>query len=274
MAVNFNGDGDYLNCGTGVSCPSVITISAWVAWGGKQNYNTIIAKRNSWGSDEWQVWTGTSGSGNAGKIAMGYSGGFWYTNYVFTQDEITHVVAIIRDDDGVDELWINGAQQGIATIAKIGSATTAVVNVGANQNGNESWDGYINEVAVWDIALTAGEISLLFNSKLKRMPLQIQPANLKLYLPMDDHPEGAGINTAVFRDLSGNGNDGTGVDADGDSTIESETVLSYPQDIGYVDAIAAVTTKIKKVSGVAYANIKKIAGVAIDKVKKVSGVEN
>ena len=61
------------------------------------------------------------------------------------------------------------------------------------------------------------------------MPLQIQPANLKIYLPLDDHPEGTGtINTLTFVDRSSNTNDGTGVDADNDSDIVAEEVLSYP----------------------------------------------
>lgn len=95
-----------------------------------------------------------------------------------------------------------------------------------------STDGQITEVAWWkDVALTQDEISLLASS-IKRMPLQIQPANLKLYLPLDDHTSGTGINGKTYNDMSGNGNDGTGVDADADSTNVGEEILNYPPAIG------------------------------------------
>jgi len=92
-------------------------------------------------------------------------------------------------------------------------------------------DDLIEEIAIWNTKLSDDEVALLYSSKLKRMPLQIQPANLKLYLPLDDHTAGTALNTTVFKDLSGNGNDGTGTDADADSSTTAE-VLNYPPAIG------------------------------------------
>ena len=72
------------------------------------------------------------------------------------------------------------------------------------------------------------QINLLAKCKVKRMPLQIRPANLQGYWALDDLADGAGINGQSFQDMSGNGNTGQGVDADEDSIAKAEEVLSYP----------------------------------------------
>jgi hypothetical protein len=85
-------------------------------------------------------------------------------------------------------------------------------------------------VAVWNVALTSTELSLLFNSKIKGMPLQIRPSNLVLYHSMDEGFIGASADTDTLQDLSGNNNDGNpdnGANNTGMSWV-GETILSYP----------------------------------------------
>ena len=80
-----------------------------------------------------------------------------------------------------------------------------------------------------DSTMTDPEIEALAFSRVKRMPLQIRTSELFLYLPLDDYPEGHGtLASTTWKDLSGNGNDGSGTDADGDSDVVAESVLSYP----------------------------------------------
>lgn len=132
-------------------------------------------------------------------------------------------------------LFLNGGSEGTDTTS---SGTrkdngTADLYIGNwVYNNAQDHDGPIREVAMWSVVLSASERSLIENSKLRGMPLQVQPSNLIFYLPLDDHPNQAGINNLVFKDLSGNGNNGTGVDANGDSAVIGETVLSYPPKIG------------------------------------------
>lgn len=86
----------------------------------------------------------------------------------------------------------------------------------------------IGEAAAWGTNLSLADIALL-QSKIKGIPLQIQPANLKGYWPLDDLPEGGNLAGATFVDRSGNGNNGTGSDADASGGQgRAETVLSYP----------------------------------------------
>ena len=91
------------------------------------------------------------------------------------------------------------------------------------------FDGRLYEMAVWNSILTETEANLYCNSYLKRIALQIDPDNLVGYWPLDDYPEGHGtLASTTWKDLSGNGNDGTGVDADNDSDTVAESVLTYP----------------------------------------------
>ena len=65
-------------------------------------------------------------------------------------------------------------------------------------------------MAIWRAVLTPTEIALLAKSRVKGIPLQIQPSNLKAYWPLDEFADGATASGAgSIKDLSGNGNHGT-----------------------------------------------------------------
>lgn len=90
----------------------------------------------------------------------------------------------------------------------------------------------VSEYSVWTKKLSANEIANLANPNLRRKPLETQPSSLKVYLPLDDRPIGeSGLGGDTFADMSGNGNDGTGVDADNDSTVVGGEPLSYPPGV-------------------------------------------
>lgn len=84
--------------------------------------------------------------------------------------------------------------------------------------------GYIEDFAQWNVELNAAEIFLLAKSFKKRMPLQIQPANLMLYLPFDDKNIGVAYGASEARDLSGNNRHGSSVGG----PTGAEGILSYP----------------------------------------------
>lgn len=93
---------------------------------------------------------------------------------------------------------------------------------------NRCFDGVINEVAFWHSYLTASEIERL-QSHVKRIPLQVNPANLAAYWPLDDDHGDTASHNKVFLDLSGN-HDHIRADWGGNASgtqAQSETVLSY-----------------------------------------------
>jgi hypothetical protein len=145
-------------------------------------------------------------------------GNGWH-NYVCTYDGTTVTT------------YVDGAATG-NTLSNTGSLTgTGSTTIGA-YFGSDSfvWNGIVNEFAVWNTALTASEVALLYNSKVKRIPLQIQPTKLQAYLPLDAVSDGASADAVVFKDLTGNGYDGTGVDGANNTglTGTAEVNLTYP----------------------------------------------
>lgn len=73
---------------------------------------------------------------------------------------------------------------------------TAPLRMGTEDTGRR-WTGYYSEVAVWSSILTAGELDLLYRSKVKRMALQISPSTLMVYLPLDGVPLGIAASTLI-----------------------------------------------------------------------------
>jgi len=138
-----------------------------------------------------------------------------------------------RYNGSVIDVCLNGTWS--STVAQTGNMRDSGHNVLTNVY--QRYAAHINsEFAIWNTNLTDGEVAQLMNAKLRYLPLQIKKANLKGYWPLDDHPQGTFINAKTFNDISGNGNHGTGVDANDNSTCIAESILSYPQDICYVDA--------------------------------------
>jgi len=152
-----------------------------------------------------------------------YHIGFTYTRTSVANDPKFYI-------DGVSVTVTEDKHSG-----KAGSADAdADFNIGkrgkAGSLDDDYFDGQITEVAYWNIIISDDEMALLGKSRMKQIPLQIQPANLKLYLPMDDEPDGTSADGDTFMDLSGNGNNGTGDDGANNTglTAKAEEVLSYP----------------------------------------------
>jgi len=90
---------------------------------------------------------------------------------------------------------------------------------------DQEFDGMIEDLAYWNKELSIAQILLLAKSYKKRIPLQIQPANLMLYLPFDEANIGAAYGTAY--DWSGNGRNAT----PSGPPIGAKGILSYPSKI-------------------------------------------
>lgn len=136
------------------------------------------------------------------------------------------------------KLYVNGVEDpnspnNTAAGAIVNPALDCFVGAISATASNSVADGKITEFALWTETLTATEVKLLASSRLKGIPLQIQPSALKLYLPMDDQETGTAANGDTVRDLSGNGNNGAGNDGANNAglTWTQETVLSYPSRI-------------------------------------------
>jgi hypothetical protein len=95
--------------------------------------------------------------------------------------------------------------------------------------GTVEFSGLFNDFSVWKTDLSDAEINQLYNSRIKYLPLQIKAVNLMAYWPMDDGANGTSADGDTVRDLSGNGNNGTGDDGANNTglTWQAEGILSY-----------------------------------------------
>ena len=92
------------------------------------------------------------------------------------------------------------------------------------------YKGVVSEWYLYSAALTSTEVTMIANSKVKGIGLQIQPSSLKAYYPLDDQPDGASGDGDTFLDRSGLGHNATGNDGANNTglTAKAEEVLSYP----------------------------------------------
>lgn len=122
-------------------------------------------------------------------------------------------------------------------------------------------DAEINEIAVWSTILTSREISQLALSRVKRMPYQIQPSSLELYLPTDnsltsgaafDHSAESGIalywdmdtDESPIQDQSANNNDGTLKGAGEPNFVNTDTIYDGAYTFDGVDDYVTVASDL------------------------------
>jgi hypothetical protein len=143
-------------------------------------------------------------------------GNDWDTGYSLPENEMTHLVT--THDGTTTKLYANGIFQGEASRTyNTDSSMPIMIGTNTDNRNDEYFDGHIDEVAIWNDALTDAEITALYNSGSSldastNSGNYISSANLKGYWKFN---EGAG--TSVF-DASGNGNDGIIYGADWDTT--------------------------------------------------------
>jgi len=147
----------------------------------------------------------------------------------------THICAVYNSTAHTWTLYVDNSSLGTSDVENFNYGDNGQATIGNRLlSGLPSamFDGIINELYFWDTSLTATEVGLLVNSKIKQIGFQIQSSNLQLYLPMDDEPDGSDGNGDTYNDMSGNGNSGIGNWGGNASGLQNkaEEVLTYPGD--------------------------------------------
>jgi parallel beta-helix repeat protein len=168
-ALSFHGRSDYVDCDNApdFNITDQITIAAWVnITTVPRDWAAIVTK----GDSAWRISTVQSER----RFHFAVTGGpdFKFVNGDITvlADEWHHVVGTY---DGADIcLYIDGTEDIASPVPYVGNVSTNSYNVyiGGNaetQNeGYRSWNGLIDDVAVWNRALDLHEIQWLYNSGL------------------------------------------------------------------------------------------------------------
>ena len=230
-----NANVNELNGVTEYSC------SAWAridSGGSAGSYRFIVKGDNSGNELHW-FWFGYDGSTEGAFAFQGKwntTNGQWATDDdAYTHGDWHHFGFSYSFSSTSNDpvFYIDGVSVNVTESSTPAGTVTSDDNniyIGNRPNESRPFDGAMSDVACWDTILTAGEMALLGKSRVKGMPLQVDPSNLQMYLPLDDLADGAAADGVTLEDRSSNGNDGTGDDGTNNSgmTAVAEVVLSYP----------------------------------------------
>jgi len=143
---------------------------------------------------------------------MGYGDGINNRYKVFTTVDLSlntwyFIVAVFWTDGetGAPRFWLY-VNDTLYTYngTVLTTLTTPMENRIGGIGDTSSFDGKMNEIAIWNAQLTDNEIYQLRRAFKRRFPLQIQPTLLKAYYPLDDWGASGLTATGAAQDLSGN----------------------------------------------------------------------
>ena len=172
-AYSFDGNGDFINCGNSptVNITGSVSISAWIYANNLSGDHGIISKMNT-GIATYELITG----GNLFRWMD--VGGFLWSNSI-NPNQWIHVVSVFNSSSLLKSIYINGVLN-TTSISLVSTIPTNSDNlyIGAHQPSNVpgwSWDGKLDDIGVWNRALTQQEITDLYNGC--QLSIGTQPVN-------------------------------------------------------------------------------------------------
>lgn len=216
QALKFNGSSSYVNIAgiTSDMLTTNFTVSVWVKklspFSGSAEW-TVMGTRNS-NTSGWQI-----GISNAGipiwRTFSGTQNNITFSGTSVTAGVWTHLVFV--HGDGSAALYKNGVLVTSSAITNPATGGTVPLKIGhiGIGSGGSYWEGLEDDVKIYNRALSAQEVALLYasgNAKVGAGNGSALNDGLKLYWPLD----GSTITwTSAFagtaRDMSGNGVTGT-----------------------------------------------------------------
>jgi len=235
QAMTFNGTSDYIDAGNGASLnigTSPTTFEFWIktsTLGQPGDVTTIISNRNA-NSDGYNIVATLS-------VIEWYSPktGAWFDASYNIHDGIWHHVVVVRNGTGSNnKVYVDGVSKTISGSSgnSLGDpASTLNTRFGMLQYAtNERYlNGMLDEVRIYNRALSQAEITLLYNSYRPKISAGSLQKGLVLDMPMDS---GYTKSATVLTDRTPYSNNGT---AAGGVTIGSD-YTTFDGSTGYVDA--------------------------------------
>ena len=234
MGALFDGVDDLFNCGSaaGLDALTNLTYSAWIYANstGESGVGAILFKSNTFSNH-----TGFRMDNTA---TLNFSVDYSTTDLARSASDNScslnawhHVLCTWTGSATATniKIYVDGVETTYKTTTNgVGTRNSdAAYNqcIGNRLAASLTFDGVITEAAIWNVVLTAAQIELLAKSRVKMMPLQIQPSALKAYWPLDESSDAGAVANAV--DRSGNGNTGTATSFPA-TAGRAELNLSYP----------------------------------------------
>jgi hypothetical protein len=216
--LNLDGSADYAfaNDDTSFSITDAVTVAAWVKINSNGSTFSIARKGatltpayslNRLGINRFGFWVYLGSWVNSGGSSTATTVGEWY-----------HIAGVYNGSEIM--IYVNGILDGSSSRSGPIPTTTDNFYIGGDVgNGTEWFNGLIDEVSVWNKALTQSQIQTLMNDSLSAAYYQTSDSGLVAYWKFDEL-EDLGINSDGaddVRDLSIYGNH---IDLEGDAFIE------------------------------------------------------
>jgi len=158
MALDFDGDGDYVDCGNPPEFTTTeqISFAYWIKVRVfDADWNTVIAK----GDDSWR--SSRAGTNNFMEAAVGGTSGNYIYGVTPVDDEQWHHVGAVYDG-ATFKIYVDGDLD--ASEESTGQIAVSSYNVYIGENSQATgrfWNGLIDDVVIYNRALTAGEVLYL-----------------------------------------------------------------------------------------------------------------
>ncbi|MBS3094588.1 cellulase family glycosylhydrolase [Candidatus Pacearchaeota archaeon] len=161
-ALSFDGVDDYVELGNSASLkPSLLTVSAWVYLDSTvtDSYPKIIDGNND--NYGYQLfYNAIGGAGFTFSTGTGLIGKGIPSN-ITTQNQWVHVVGV--HDASSNKIYVNGVLIGTIPASEIDYSAITTMRLGNRGNDARHWKGMIDDVRIYNYALTATEILNLYN---------------------------------------------------------------------------------------------------------------
>lgn len=159
-AGTFDGVNQYISVGTGVGdYTDNFTLAAWV----NTSIDAVqdVFAKNEAGAQQYVLQVGSTATGR--KMKLFWTGGSASSSAGNIFDGEWHFVAVVIDGSA-SQMYIDGLPDGDTFTPAILSNPAVATTIGARNLGTvEPFDGSIDEASIWSRALSAYEISSLYN---------------------------------------------------------------------------------------------------------------
>ncbi|MCD6311383.1 MAG: DUF2341 domain-containing protein, partial [Elusimicrobia bacterium] len=217
-AYNFNGFDEFVDCGddTSLNITNAITIGAWVKLNELRWVNSIIEKGNEPINKIYWLYRGDDETRHRWTFEFG-DGTLRSTEYYSEEIDLEKWYYVIATfDTGDVKIYINGKKKK-ESISSIISLNTSGYNtlIGAYKSDSPTHflNGAIDEVGIWNRALTAEEIAAMYNSSCVKYSTDngsswtIEPSTSVVFTSGADGTTSVEISTALAVPLAESGTD-------------------------------------------------------------------
>ncbi|WP_269684041.1 LamG-like jellyroll fold domain-containing protein [Flavobacterium lacustre] len=162
--IKFDGTDDYLDAGKVLNLNTAFTVSAWV--NRNSTDKTILSKRNSGFSEGYDL-----GINAAGKAEMSWMVGS--TKHTITSSAVIpvgtwHHIGVIYNGTTA-KMYIDGITNVSASMPNVPSTTQSFLIAAADGvNPTALFNGSIDEVRVWDVALSEAQFRYVINQEIQK----------------------------------------------------------------------------------------------------------